>query len=117
MFTDPQTLTVNSAPKTLPRIQIQGTSALYQNSDGTYAMRISHQSASGNRIRTLVRVDFKAVVPDPITAVNDEENLQVHFVIDRPVQGFSATTVDQLVQALKAWLTTTAVNALYGREI
>jgi len=117
MFTDPQSLTINGVSNSLPRILVEGSKSTYQKSDGLLTLVNSHINASGNRVRTMVRVDQKAVVPDPLTAVNDLENLAVYLVIDRPLVGFSATQVDQLVQALKAWLTTSAVTALYGREI
>jgi hypothetical protein len=116
MFTDPQTLTVNSVAKTMPRIEQNGTSSTYQMADQTFTFKISHQAVSGNRVRSMVRTDQRAIVPDPLTSVNDYENLAVYLVIDRPLAGFTATQVDQLVQAMKAWLTTTAVTSLFGRE-
>lgn len=116
MFTDPITLTVNSVAQTMPRIETNGQQSVYQKADQTFTLKISHQNASGNRVRSMVRVDQRAVVPDPLTAVNDYENLGVFLVIDRPQAGFTVTQVDQLVQGLKAWLTSTAVGQLFGRE-
>lgn len=116
MFTDPQSITVNSVAQSMPRVEVGNRRAVYRKADGSYTMTVSHQNASNNRVRSMVRVDRVAVVPDPITAVNDEETLSAYFVIDRPIQGFTSTEVDQLIQGLKAWLTTTAANQLYGQE-
>lgn len=116
MFLDPQSITVNSVAQSMPRIENDKQKSIYQKNDKTFTMTISHTPASGNRVRSMVRVDQRAVVPDPLTSVNDYENLGVYLVIDRPEVGFSATQVDQVVQALKTWLSSTAVTQLYGRE-
>lgn len=117
MLADPQSITVNAVAQSLPRTLLEGSRATYQSADGLFTMVVSHTNASGNRIRTMVRVDQKAIVPDPLTAVNDYETMGVYIVIDRPLAGFTATQVDYLVQALKAWLTTAQVTALFGRQI
>lgn len=116
MFTDPQTITVNAIAQQMPRIETSGQRSVYQKADQTFTFTISHQNATGNRVRSLVKFEEKAVVPDPLTAVNDYENASIQFVIDRPLAGFSQTRIDQLVQGFKTWLTTTAVGQLYGRE-
>jgi hypothetical protein len=115
MFADPQTVTVNSVAQTLARVLMQGTSATYQTNDQGFTFKVSHQK-SGNRIRSMVRLDQRAVVADPLTAVNDYENLSVYLVIDRPEVGFTSTQVNNLVSGLKTWLDSTAVGKLYGQE-
>lgn len=116
MFTDPQTITVNAEAKSMPRIETNGQKSVYQKSDQTFTLTISHQNASGNRVRSLVKFEEKAVVPDPLTSVNDYEHASIQFVIDRPLAGFSQTRIDQLVTGFKTWLTSTAVGQIYGRE-
>lgn len=115
MFTDPQTVTVNAVAKAMPRIKTDGTSATYSLSDETFKLVLSHQ-ISKSRLRSMVRIDQRAVVPDPLTAVNDWETLSFYFVIDRPLVGFSSAQVEQLVTGLKTWLDTTAIGKLYGQE-
>lgn len=115
MFADPQVVTVNAVAQSMARVLISGQSATYQKSDGTFKLTVSHQ-ISKQRIRSMVRIDQKAVVPDPLTAVNDFEVLSFYFVIDRPEFGFSSTQVDQLVAGLKTWLDSTAIGKLYGLE-
>jgi len=115
MFTDPQSVTIAGVAKSLPRVLIAGTSATYQANDQNVTLKVSHQK-SGDRIRSMVRVDQRAIVPDPLTSVNDYENLGVYLVIDRPEVGFSSTQVNDLVAGLKAFLDSTAVGKLYGQE-
>lgn len=116
MFSDPQSINVATVAQPMPRIENDKQSSIYQKNDKSFTMTISHKPASGNRVRSMVRVDQRAVVPDPLTSVNDYENLGVYLVIDRPEVGFSATQVNDIVQALKAWLDATNVTKLYGRE-
>lgn len=115
MFTDPQVVTINAVAKSMPRIKTDGLSAIYQNADETYKFTISHQK-SNKRIRSMVRIDERAVVADPLTSENDYETLGVYLVVDRPEVGFSATQVDQLLAGFKTWLDSTAIGKLYGQE-
>jgi hypothetical protein len=116
MFSDPQTVTVNAVAKVMPRVSQQGTSSVYKLSDETFTLSVSHQKAGKDRVRSVVRVDQKAVVPDPLTSVNDYEILSFYMVIDRPSAGFTDTQVNYLVQGLKTWLDATAVGKLFGQE-
>lgn len=115
MFTDPQVVTVNAVAQSLPRILTDGTKAIYQKSDETFKLTISHQT-SNKRIRSMARIDQRAIVADPLTSENDYETLAFYVVVDRPEVGFSDTVVNQLVSGLKTWLDSTAVTKLYGRE-
>lgn len=115
MFADPQSITVNSVAQSMPRIETSGTSSKYSKDDETFKLNISH-TKTNDRIRSMARVDQRAIVPDPLTAVNDYETLGVYLVIDRPIVGFTATQVDYVVQALKTWLSTANVTKLYGLE-
>lgn len=115
LFADPQVITVNAVAKSMPRIKTDGTSSIYQLSDETFKMMISHQ-VSKLRLRSMVRIDQRAVVADPLTAVNDYETLSVYTVIDRPPVGFALTSVEQLLAAHKVWLDNAAIGKLYGQE-
>lgn len=115
MFSDPQSITVNSVAQSMPRISTGGTKSTYQKNDQTYTLNISHTKSNG-RVRSMARVDHRAVVADPLTSVNDYETLGVYLVIDRPEQGFSSTVVDQVITGFKSWLDSTAVGKLYGQE-
>lgn len=115
MFSDPQTVTVNAVAKVMPRIKIDGLSAVYSLSDETFKLTLSHQK-SNKRIRSMARIDQRAIVPDPLTSVNDYETLSFYVVVDRPEVGFSAVQVEQLIAGLKTWLDSTASGKLYGQE-
>lgn len=115
MFTDPQVVTVNAVAQSMPRISSDGRKATYQKNDQSYTMTISHIETKG-RVRSMVRIDQRAIVPDPLTAVNDYETLSVYLVIDRPLAGFTTVQVQQLATGFKTWLDDTAVAKVYGQE-
>lgn len=115
MFADPQVVTVNAVAQSMPRVSVSGTSAIYQKSDETFKLTLSHVK-SNQRIRSMARIDQRAIVADPLTSVNDYETLSFYCVIDRPEVGFSVTQVDQLIAGFKTWLDTTASGRLYGQE-
>lgn len=115
MFADPQTMTVNAVAQSMPRIANVGQKSTYQKNDMSFTLLLSHTVAK-DRVRSMARIDQRAIVPDPLTTVNDYETLSVYLVIDRPLAGFSSTQVDQLITGFKTWLDTTAVGKLYGQE-
>lgn len=114
-FADPQSVTVNAVAQSMPRIESKGTSATYSKADGSFKLTISH-TPTKDRIRSMVRIDQRAIVADPLTAVNDYETLTYYLVIDRPSYGFTMTQVEQLVAGLNAWVTTGNVDKLFGVE-
>jgi hypothetical protein len=127
MFTDPQTVTVNAVAKAMPRVEQKGRQAVYQNSDQTFTLTISHtitegrsksgSSPTGQRIRSLVKVEQRAIVANPLDASQqDYDTLVFYCVIERPGYGFSDLQVKQLVAGLKTWLDDTAVGKLFGME-
>jgi len=115
MFADPQSVTVNAVAQSMPRVLIDGKSSTYQKADQTFTLRLSHL-LSNKRIRSMARIDQRAIVADPLTAENDYETLSFYVVVDRPEVGFTSTQVDQLVTGLKSWLDSTAVGKLFGQE-
>lgn len=116
MFADPITITIASVPKTLARISTNGTSAVYQTSDGAYTLSISHQIAK-DKIRTVARLDFKKVVADPLTAVNDFETHSCYSVQERPNFGFSGTEVKDQLAGFNTWHALAASqDKLFNRE-
>lgn len=115
MFTDPQVVTINAVAQSMPRVKTDGLSAIYQKSDESVKLTISHQKSKG-RVRSMARIDQRAIVPDPLTSVNDYETLFFYVVLDRPEVGFSSVQVEQLIAGLKTWLDSTAIGRLYGQE-
>jgi len=115
MFADPQTVTVNAVAKVLARISTSAQSAIYQNVDETFKLTISHQK-SGTRTRSMVRIDQREVVTNPLDSTNDYDTLSFYCVFDKPEYGFSTAQVEQLIAGLQAWLNGAAVDKLIGKE-
>lgn len=115
MFTDPQSVTINAVPFSMPRISTQGSSAVYQTADETLKMTISHQDVK-DRTRRMVRLDKRVVAADPLTAENEYKTAAVYIVIDQPEFGFSGTDLDYIVQGFKTWLATANVLKVCGGE-
>jgi len=114
-FTDPISLTIAGVAKSLARISTQALRSVYQTNDKFLTLTISHQE-SKNRIRSLVRVDEHAIVPDPLTSVNAWEDMSVQIVFDRPLTGFTSTQVNDLFAAIKTAMDSTFVGKVYGEE-
>ncbi len=119
MLADPQSITVSAVAKSMPRILNEGTHALYQMSDQTFSLDVRHTSFNKDkkaRVRSRVGFTQRAVVADPLTAVNDFETVDISIQIDRPEVGFSSAQIDAMCVGFKTWLDTTMVGKLYGRE-
>lgn len=115
MFTDPQSITVNAVAQSMPRVETNGRRSVYRKSDETFTLTIAHTN-SKDRVRSMARVDQKAIVPDPLTAVNDYETLTYYGVLDRPLAGFTSTQCEQLIAGHKAWMDATTIGKLFGQE-
>lgn len=117
MFADPQTLTIATVANSLPKIRQEGLTSTYQKSDGLLSLAIRHTPAKdGQRMRSLVRVDFSAVVTNPLDSTNDMDSFSFQIVLDRPLQGFTPTQMGDVWAALKVWLDSTALGKLLGQE-
>jgi hypothetical protein len=115
LFTDPQSVTIDAVPHSMPRISTDGTKALYSEADETLKMTISHQE-SKNRTRHMVRLDMRVVAADPLTAVNEYKSAGVYLVIDEPEFGFADDDLDDIVQGFTTWLTTANVLKVVANE-
>lgn len=104
MYTDPQSVTINATPYSLPRTGIGDGNATYKSSDGTVQMRISHREAKG-RMRRMVRLDQTIIAADPLTAEQQYQTAGVYLVIDEPSVGFTDAQLQYIVTALNTWLT------------
>jgi len=115
MFSDPQSVTINSVAKSMPRVSTNGQQSVYTNSDESYKLTISHQ-ISGDKVRSLVRLDNRAIVADPLTSVNDYQTHTTYVVDERPKYGFTMTQVEQQFAGFLAWFTTGNVDKIFGGE-
>jgi hypothetical protein len=116
MFSEPISITVNSVAQSMPRTSNVGQKSTYEKADATFNLTIEHVLTKSQRIRSVARFEQRSIVPDPLTAVNDWENMAVTLVIDRPLIGFTSAQQDQLLTGFRAWLVTATSDKLYGRE-
>lgn len=107
-FTDPQTITIDTVAQTLNRVKSDGYQSIYSKDDESVKLTISHQESKG-RTRRMARVDKRVVAADPLTSENEYKSLGVYVVLDEPEYGFSDNDIDDVVQALVAWLTSANV--------
>jgi hypothetical protein len=115
-FADPQSITVNAVAQSMPRISTTGLRSVYQKSDETYKLTISHD-VNTQRVRSVYRIDNKAVVSDPLSSINDFETLSMYLVLERPPFGFSETQVSQLWAGFKDAINAAGIiTKIYGRE-
>ncbi len=117
MFADPQTVTVNSVEKTLPR---QGTTqpdrlGSFATADGAFQLDV-RQNKTAARFRREIRLTQKKVAADPLSAINKEVSSSVMIVVDEPRWGFSDTELGYLTDALEALFDSTVRGKLLGGE-
>lgn len=117
-FADPlANVTLATVAQTLPRTISVGQKTTYRKSDGTLIATVSHQATKGinPRVRSMLRLDqFLDTNSDLIL-----EDLGVYIVIDRPLSGFTAAQVKDLVTCLTDLLQASskaAVDKLYNQE-
>lgn len=111
MLASPQSVTYDSVANDLNRTIVDKTSSIYESSDGTLKLTVSHQE-SKSRTRHLVRLDRTVLAADPLTSVNAYQKAGVYIVIDEPIFGFDNGDLDNQVDALLAWLTTANISAI-----
>lgn len=118
MFTDPQTVTINAVPITLPRVSTGTNTSSYSKDDGTVKMSVSH--AYGKRTRRTIRIDHSKIAADPlISAQNIKYTMSTYIVCDVPVTGYTLAEAKQVVDGLTAYLTASSgaqVTKLLGGE-
>lgn len=118
MLNDPQSITINAVPHSLPRVSTGGNSSTYSKDDGNVKLSVS--SAYGKRTRRTARVDFRKTAQDPLfPAQNTPYSMSCYIVADVPTTGFTVTEQKQIVDALTGWLTATSganVTKLLGGE-
>lgn len=114
MFADPQSVTVDTVAKTLPRVSSTGNSSAYREATGEHQLTIS--STFNKRYRSMVRLDHAKIAEDPITAVNTEVGAGIYLVMDRPKFGYTTDEITSLAAALTAWCTEANLARVLGGE-
>jgi hypothetical protein len=120
MFTDPQSVTINAVPFSLPRVTNGAQSAVYASSDGNVKLTISHQLTGKSRKRSTIRVDYRELNADPITTGHNlSYTTAAYLVVDRGDGEFTVAKVKQIVDAFTAYLTASTganITKLLGGE-
>jgi hypothetical protein len=116
MFTDPVSITINSVAQSMPRVSQKDRSAVYMKADQSFTLSLSHSNAAKGHIRSVARLDQRAVVTNPLDSTNDYDTLTFYCVLDRPSYGFTQAQAEQIVAGFQAWLTAGIVDKLWGQE-
>lgn len=105
---DPQVLPATPTPINLDRITV--ALGEFANADTTYSLQVQHSRNS--RARHVVKLTQRKISADPLLPTTNREYTQsVHVVIDHPLQGFSATEVENLGKLFVDYLDTAGLMA------
>ena len=116
MLADPQSVTINAVAVSLPRTSQGPTVNTYTSADGKTVMT-TKQNVTSARFRREVRLAQTKIAADPISAINKESGFSVYLVIDEPRSGvFTDAEIGYVIDALKAWSTSTNYNKVLGGE-
>lgn len=117
-FADPQSVTINAVPYSMPRTGSGVGVGTFSHVDGNVTMKVSQQY--GKRTRRLIRLDFSKIAADPlISAQNIRYAMSCQFIIDEPITGFTVTEAKQVADALVAYLSASTgakITQLLGGE-
>lgn len=105
-FTDPQSVTIGTAPGavSLPRVNTGSDVGKFSNYDSKVDLEVS--TVYGKRTRHVARLTYRKVVTDPlVSTTNVIASGTVTVTIDVPPSGFSATEQKDLAKALFGHLT------------
>lgn len=117
MYAEPQTITINATPYTLPRIQ-SSPIGVFRNDVGTVRLSVSHNL--GKRSRSTARLEFSKIATDPLLSEQVEFKMACYFTVDVPERGFTPAEQKQVIDALTAWMTASSganVTKLVGNEL
>lgn len=114
-YADPQSITVDATPVTLPRTGSTGNSGAFTSPDQKYKLSITHNG--GNRRVHVARLQFSDIVQNPLVpTANSAISAAVTFTVNTPVNGLSAESAEELAAALVAWLSPANLGKLVGGE-
>lgn len=102
-FADPQSITINAVPISLPRIGATANSGTFQAVDGATKLKIEH--SLNKRARHLLRVDVSKNAADPLNpTANLPYTMGIYVVADVPLFGYTAAEQKQVGDGLTAYL-------------
>lgn len=117
-LTDPQTITINAVPFTLPRVTTGDGTATYRDATGLVELVLA--STYGKRIRHVFRLNHSKITADPfLPAQNVKVSTSQYMVFDVPIAGYTNTEIIQQFAGLNALVTASGsavVTKLLGGE-
>jgi hypothetical protein len=118
MFSDPQSVTINTVANSLPRVSVGDRTATYTKDDETVSLSVAHTSTKSGRTRRQVRLDITKVAADPFVANQSRQvSCSAYLVIDEPTESvFSNTELLNNVKGLTGWLTDANVTKVIAGE-
>lgn len=112
MFADPQSVTINGTPVSMPRVLSSSPNkGIFSSSDGNTVLTIS-QNSTAQRFRREARLTIRKIAVDPISATNKEVSTSVIVAIDEPRWGFSDAELNFYYTALTNALEASSYAAL-----
>lgn len=112
-LSDPQSVTINAVPISLPRTSSSVNAGGFTSNDGVVKETVSHQSGKNGRVRHLFRIDHSKIAPDPlISAQNIKHSMSFYIVADVPATGYSVVEQKQVIDGF-----ITQLNASSGALI
>lgn len=98
MFSEPQTVTIATVAKPLPRVSFGDYKGIFEDSQGR---RLTIGHTFGRRNRHTVRLDITKTAADPLLdGVSKQYSMSTLVIIDIPPVGFSVTEQADNAKAL-----------------
>lgn len=99
-FADPQSITINAVPISLPRTNVQNNKSEYTSADGLVKLTASH--AYGRRNRRVLRVDHSKIAADLfIPTQNAKLSMSNYIVFDTPTLGYTVAETELVYEGFK----------------
>lgn len=118
MFADPQSVTIATVAKPMPRVSSGDLNGQFRASDGAYVLSIKHNQ--GRKDRSVVRLDSKKLGANPLDPTKNLPYVaSIYAVLEAPAggQGFTSTELEDLVKGFAAYVSVAAnVTKFVGKE-
>lgn len=117
MFSDPQSVTIAGAAKTLPRVSSGDFAGVFRASDGAWTLSVKHNQ--GKRDRSVIRLDTRKIGANPLDpSRNVPYTFSAYVVLEAPAQGggFTSTELEDGLKGLAAYLSAANITKFVGKE-
>jgi len=103
MFADPQSVTINAVPISLPRVSSGDNFGKFSSSDASVTETVKH--TYGKRARRTVRINHSKVAIDPLVPTqNAPYSMSCYIVFDVPNVGYTVAEQKYVVDGFLAQL-------------